>query len=31
MNVKKLAVSKSRSLLHSSNHATARSSAIAWR
>lgn len=31
MKVTKLAVAKSRGQVHSSNHATARSSAIAWR
>lgn len=31
MKVTKLAVSKSRSRLHSSNHATARQSSVAWR
>ncbi|REF01047.1 hypothetical protein DFJ69_6646 [Thermomonospora umbrina] len=31
MKIKKLAVSKSRSQVHSSNHATARSSSVAWR
>jgi hypothetical protein len=31
MKVKKLAVSKSRSQLHSANHAVTRSSSVAWR